>query len=198
MAFHEFFSDQGGWVTHESAPLFTHQYLEVARVSMSSPSRTAPFEWTVCHRKAGVVIAAQTLEGAFVMVRQERVPVRSSLWEFPAGQIDEPGAHSWDVVVQTGLRELSEEAGYEPALEAPVASMHHFLSSPGFTDEHCFQIWVKGVVPSARGMHQEPTEAITEVRVFSWAELQQMVLSGEIRDANTLCCMARLAAMGVS
>ena len=50
-------------------------------------------------------------------------------------------------------------------------------------------------MPAAGGMHLDPNEAIIEVRVFSWNELQQMVLSGEIRDANSLCCIARLGAI---
>ena len=196
MTYHEFVRDENGWVTHERIPLFVHQYLEVDQVRLSSPTRPEPFEWTVCHRKAGVVVAAQTPEGGFVLVRQERVPVRGTLWEFPAGQIDQGGAHVWETVVATGLRELQEEAGFEAGPRAQVQSMHLFLSSPGFTDEHCYQIWLKGAVPSSLGAHLDPNEAITEVRVFTAAELQKMGISGEIRDANTLCCLARLGALG--
>ena len=195
MAFHTFVKDQGGWVTHEREPLFVHRYLEVDRVVLSSPSRETPFEWTVCHRKAGVVVAAQTPEGGFVVVRQERIPVRATLWEFPAGQIDEAGPHDVEMIVAAGLRELSEEAGFEPGSNGAVISMHHYLSSPGFTDEHVYQLWVTNAVPTVRGVHPDVNEAITDVRVFSWTELQQLVASGEIRDSNTLCSIARIGAM---
>jgi ADP-ribose pyrophosphatase len=194
MPFHEFVKDEGGWAVKRRTPLFVHQYLEVDQVQLVSPTRTQPFEWTVCHRKAGVVVAAQTSEGRFILVRQERVPVRATLWEFPAGQIDEAGEHDWGTIVAAGLRELSEEAGYEPGPQAEFVPMHHFLSSPGFTDEHCYQIWVRGVRHAPGGMHLDANETITEVRAFSWEELREMVLSGEIRDANTLCCFARLSA----
>lgn len=195
MTFHEFIKGDEGWVIQRRDSLFVHQYLEVDQVHLSSPTRPELFQWTVCHRKAGVVVAAQTPEGGFVLVRQERVPVRATLWEFPAGQIDQSGVHEWQTIVDTGLRELEEEAGYAAGPLAEVVSMHHFLSSPGFTDEHCYQLLVKGAVPAAGGMHLDPNEAIIEVRVFSWNELQQMVLSGEIRDANSLCCIARLGAI---
>lgn len=195
MAFHEFVKDRDGWELRESTPLFVHQYLEVNQVRLCSPSRSNSFEWTVCHRKAGVVVAAQTSEGGFVMIRQERVPVRATLWEFPAGQIDEGGVHDWQTVLNTALRELSEESGYVPLSSAEVIPMHHFLASPGFTDEHCYQVWIKGVGLGGQGMHLDPNESITDVRIFTWPELQQMVLSGEIRDANTLCCMARIGAL---
>ena len=74
--------------------------------------------------------------------------------------------------------------------------MHLYFSSPGLTDEHCHQIWVRGVELSPRGVHRDPNEVISEVRVFSAAEIQQMVRSGEICDANTLSCVARLWAGG--
>jgi len=196
MAFHEFIRDSDGWGTLNREPLFDNPYLTVERVRVHSPARPEPFEWTVCQRKAGVVTAAQTPEGGFVLVRQERVPVRATLWELPAGQIDEDGAHDWNAILATGLRELREEAGYEPSADAEVIPIHHFLSSPGFTDEHCYQIWIRGAVPSALGVHRDANEVITDVRVFSPNELQAMVVSGEIRDANTLCCLARLSALG--
>lgn len=196
MSFHTFIKDENGWQTLARVPLFVHQYLEVHQVTVSSPSRPEGFEWTVCHRKAGVVIMAQTAEGGFVMIRQERVPLRRSLWEFPAGQIDEGGAHDSAAIVAAGLRELEEESGYHPSAGGRVTPMHLYFSSPGFTDEHCYQIWVQGVELSPRGVHRDPNESISEVRVFSSAEIRQMVLSGEICDANTLSCIARLGACG--
>ncbi len=196
MAFHEFIQDEEGWGTLNREILFDHPYLAVERVRVFSPARSEPYDWTVCQRKAGVVVAAQTLEGGFVLVRQERVAVRATLWELPAGQIDQGGAHVWKDVLETGLRELQEEAGYEPSADAKVVPLHHFLSSPGFTDEHCYQIWVKGAVPSALGVNRDANEIITEVRPFTPSELRAMVASGEIRDANTLCCLARLCAIG--
>jgi len=196
MAFHSFIKDENGWQTLARKPLFLHQYLEVHQVKVASPSRPAGFEWTVCHRKAGVVVMAETSGGGFVMIRQERVPVQRSLWEFPAGQIDEVGSHDWEAVVAAGLRELEEESGYHPGPGGDVVPMHLYFSSPGFTDEHCYQVWVRGVELSPRGAHRDPNEVISEVRVFSAAEIQQMVLSGEICDANTLSCVARLWAGG--
>jgi ADP-ribose pyrophosphatase len=195
MSFHDAIPDKDGWDTHQRESLFQNPYLEIQRVRVSSPTRPEPFEWTVCHRKAGVVIAAQTPEGGFIMIRQERVPIRRTIWEFPAGQIDQATGHTWEAIVATGLRELQEETGYELAEGGEVTPMHHYVSSPGFTDEHCHQIWVRGAVPGSRGMELDPNECITEVRVFSPRELRTMVAEGLICDANTLSCLARLAAL---
>jgi ADP-ribose pyrophosphatase len=195
MSFHDAIPDKDGWDTHQRESLFQNPYLEIQRVRVSTPTRPVPFEWTVCHRKAGVVIAAQTQDGGFVMIRQERVPIRRTIWEFPAGQIDQATGHTWEAIVATGLRELQEETGYELAAGGEVTPMHHYVSSPGFTDEHCHQIWVRGAVPGAKGMDLDPNECITEVRVFSPRELRMMVSEGSICDANTLSCLARLAAL---
>ena len=196
MRFHDFVKAAEGWVTHYREVLFSNPFVEIHRVKMSSPTRSEVFEWTVCHRKPGVCVAAQTPEGGFVMIRQERVPIQDSLWEFPAGQIDHGGRHDWDAICETGLRELLEEAGYEPTTGAELIPLHYFLTSAGFTDEHCHLMWARGVQPSPQGAHHDAGEAITDVRVFSPDELREMVARGEIRDANTLSCLAKLAALG--
>jgi hypothetical protein len=44
-------------------------------------------------------------------------------------------------------------------------------------------------------MELDHNECILEVRVFSPQELRVMVAEGRICDANTLSCLARLAAL---
>ena len=44
----------------------------------------------------------------------------------------------------------------------------------------------------------DPGESITECRAFAPAEFRAMIARGEIRDANTLCAFARLAALGLA
>ena len=195
MPFHHFVQDAGGWNTAGDETLFANPHLEVHRVRVTSPTRPAPFTWTVCHRKGAVVIAPRTAEGNFLLVRQERVPIRATIWEFPAGQIDdheEPGA-----IRATGLRELREEAGYELAPGGEVVPLGHFFPSAGFTDEHSHLLLASPVMPHVDGQAPDEAEAITECRAFSPAELRAMIASGEVRDANTLAAFARLVAMGL-
>ncbi len=194
--FHQFVTDGEGWETKRVEVSFENPYLQIQKIQVTSPSRSEAFEWTVCHRKGGVAVAAQTPEGGFVMIRQERVPFRESFWEFPAGQIEESQGHDQEAIIATGMRELEEEAGYALGQGGEVESLHYYASSPGFTDEHVYMLWVRGVVPALGGSHQDPGESILEVRVFSGAEIVGMVRSGTIRDANTLCCLARLGAFG--
>ena len=161
---------------------------------MTSPARAEPFTWTVTHRKGAVVVAPQTADGRFLLIRQERVPILATIWEFPAGQID---AHEEeDAIKATGHRELEEEAGYRLAAGGEMISLGHFFPSAGFTDEHSHLLLARPVEPAPNGARPESSESIAECRGFTPAELREMIASGEIRDANTLAAFARLVAMG--
>jgi ADP-ribose pyrophosphatase len=197
MPFHSFTPDSDGWATLQDEVAFANPYLEVHLPTVTSPTRKTPFRWTVCHRKAAVVVASQTADGRFVLIRQERVPIRATIWEFPAGQIDETTDHDEKRIHETGLRELGEESGYEMAASGEIISLGHFFPSCGLSDEHSHLLLVRPVVPSAKGRKLDANEAIPEVGVFSGAELRAMVAEGEIRDANSLATYARLVALGL-
>jgi ADP-ribose pyrophosphatase len=195
MPFHQFIRHSEGWQTVADETLFANPYLEVHGVKVTSPTRAEPFTWTVTHRKGAVVVAPMTADGKFLLVRQERVPIRETIWEFPAGQIDD--AEEPDAIRATGLRELREEGGYELAPGGEVLALGHFFPSAGFTDEHSHLLLARPVVPSADGHRHDESEAITECRAFTREELRAMIASGEIRDANTLAAFARMVAMGL-
>lgn len=195
MPFHDFIRDSIGWQTLASDALFTNPYLSVHRVTVTSPTRSEPFPWLVCHRKSAVVIAPQLEDGRFLLVHQERVPIRATIWEFPAGQIDDTAEE--DAIFATGRRELREETGYQLAPETSFVSLSHFFPSSGFTDEHSHLLLARPVVPHPDGHQHDPGEAINECRAFTVDELRAMIASGEIRDANTLSAFARLIALGL-
>ncbi|MDB6172186.1 MAG: hydrolase [Chthoniobacteraceae bacterium] len=195
MNFHDHIHDSAGWKTVGDETSFANPYIEVHTVTVTSPMRPEPFTWTVAHRKGAVVIAPITSEGKFLLVRQERVPIRATIWEFPAGQIDQSTGHDEAAIRATGLRELREESGYELAPDGELISLGLFFPSCGFTDEHSHLVLARPVILSANGPEHDEHEAITEARAFTLAELRSMIASGEIRDANTLSAFARLVAM---
>ncbi len=195
MAFHKFIASSAGWNVQQDEPLFANPYIAVHRVTVTSPTRPEPFTWTVAHRKGAVVVAPLTAEGKFLLVRQERVPIRATIWEFPAGQIDDDAAE--DHIRATGLRELREESGHELAPGGEVLSLGHFFPSAGFTDEHSHLLLARPVVPSPHGTEHDAGEAIVEHRAFTAAELRAMIAGGEICDANTLAAFARMVALGL-
>ncbi|GDX11945.1 hypothetical protein LBMAG57_37170 [Verrucomicrobiota bacterium] len=191
--FHRFIQSTEGWSVLAGEMQFANPYVEVHRATVTSPTRPEPFTWTVVHRKGAVVVAPMTADGRFILVRQERVPIRATIWEFPAGQIDDTSDP--DAIRATGLRELTEEAGYELAPGGDLISLGHYFPSCGFTDEHSHLVLARPVVPAAGGAKPDAAESITECRAFSTDEFRAMIASGEIRDANTLSAFARMVAM---
>lgn len=197
MNFHRFIRDAEGWETISRELNFANPYLEVYTTATRTPGCPSGRSWTIVHRKGAAVVAPQTEDGKFLLVRQERVPIRASIWEFPAGQIDESREHDDRAIQETARRELREEAGHELAPDGELIPLGHFFPSPGFTDEHSYLFLARPVVPSAAGHSHDENEIISECRAFSVDEFRSMIAKNEIRDANTLSAFARLCALGL-
>lgn len=195
MRFNHAAPDPEGWETLSRTKQYADEHLALVTEEVKSPSRTGPKGWVTVQRKNAVVIAAMTRDGKFLLVRQERIPVRCALWEMPAGQVDHTAPDAQEVQA-TALRELREETGHELAADGELLALGDFFSSPGFTDEHEFLFLARPVVPCPKQTPDE-AEAILDCRAFSAEELQRMIADNEIRDANTLSIWARLVARGL-
>jgi len=152
------------------------------------------------HRKAAVIVAPMTRDGKIVLIRQERIPIRQSIWEMPSGQIDfvAGGAdlgYPSETIEQVALSELREEAGYQLAKDGELIPLGHYFSSPGFTDERGYFFLARPVVPVPNYVRNE-SESILDCRPFTISEIHRMIAENEIRDGNTLGICARLAARG--
>ena len=193
--------DRDGWETVGSETHFANPHLSVAIDEVRTPTQPTPRKWAVAHRKPAVVIAPLTREGKFVLIREERIPIRAAIWSMPAGQIDaltDPGYSSLtqQTMREVARRELLEETGYELEPGAELLPLGHYFTSPGFTDEHCYFFLARPVRKSAGGPQPDATEAIIDCREFSADVVRQMIADSEIRDANTLSIWARLVANG--
>jgi 8-oxo-dGTP pyrophosphatase MutT (NUDIX family) len=187
--------DNDGWETISSENHFTNDHLEVVTDKVRTPTRAEPHAWTVVHRKAAVIVAPMTAEGKLLLIRQERVPIRSAIWEMPAGQIDN---HETDEngIKKIALKELREETGYELAPGGELIALGHYFTSPGFTDEYGYLFLARPVQRGTSGDDQDETESILDCRTFSVPEIRRMIADNEIRDANTIAVCARLASRG--
>jgi ADP-ribose pyrophosphatase len=181
---------QKNWEIVSSEPHFANAHLEVVTDRVRTPSRAAARTWTVVHRKAAVIIAPVTRDGRIVLIRQERIPIRATIWEMPSGQIDGP-AH--ETAEQVALRELREEAGYELARDGKLVSLGYYFTSPGFTDERGYFFLARPVEPCSNYVRDE-SESILDCRAFTVSEIRQMIAGNEIHDANTLSLWAQLSA----
>jgi ADP-ribose pyrophosphatase len=176
-----------GWDLLHARTLCETRYLRVAEETVATPTRPQGVSWFVAHRPEAAVIAPRLPDGNLVMIKQERIAVRESLWEFPAGQLDHGDLET------TARRELDEEAGLVPDRLIPLGS---FFTSVGFSTERCHLFLAEGCLPVQNRSPQDHGEAILEVRAFQPAEIRGMVADGEIHDANSLAIYARLIALG--
>jgi ADP-ribose pyrophosphatase len=169
-----------GWETLEREVHYRSDHLMVATENVRTPTRPNGRRWTIAHRKAAVVIAAITAAGELVLIREERVPIRSAIWGVPAGQIDD-GDTSAAALREVAARELQEETGYELSAGGELELLGSFYSS---------------VELSSSGHAHEESESILDCRTFPPEELARMIAAGEIVDANTLSICAKLVARG--
>lgn len=181
------------WRTLAGETLCRSPWLTVTRETIATPGRPHGVEWMVAKRPTAAVVAPRTPDGRYALIRQERLPVRREIWEFPAGQVD--GDASEESILATAHRELGEEA----ALVCPggLIPLGVLFSSPGFTDECCHLFFADGVHPAPELRQHDANECIHEVRYFEPGELRAAIADGEISDANTLACFARLVARGL-
>ena len=187
--------DNDGWETISSEHHFTNSHLDVVTEQVRTPSSSQVRTWTTIRRKPAVVIAPMTNDGKFLLIKEERIPIRAAIWSMPAGQIDGEVEPDEKEIEAVALRELHEETGYDLAPGGELIRLGYFFTSAGLTDEHCYFFLVRPVQPA--DVHQrEEGEAILECRPVTTSELARMIAQNEIRDANTLGICARLAAAG--
>ncbi len=186
-----------GWQCLREERVYDNPHVSVNRVEMLTPNRRdQALPWLVVNRKAAVAIAPVTAAGEWVLIEQERIPVRQSCIEFPAGQIDYPVKDiNCEIVVETALRELQEETGYGLAPQGTLEPLGWFLPSQGFTDEHVYLFRAEPVCVVSRP-EPDGSEHISPARLVSSGELRRMIADNEVTNALTLALYARLAAKG--
>ena len=116
--------------------------------------------------------------GKVVLIRNRRFAVRDTLWELPAGTLEE----GEDPAACAG-RELTEETGYvAERLERLVS----FVPTPGFCTETLTAFRATGL--TFRGQSLDETEQI-DVEIKTLDEALQMVRDNTIRDAKTIATL---------
>ena len=176
---------------------FDGSHLKVVGEVVATPSQPKGRPWLVVQRKAAVVIAPMLPDGKLLLIRQERIPIRATIWEVPAGQIDDASELDQPGIEAVALRELREETGYRLSPTGELLALGHFFSSPGFTDERAYLFLARNVELSPEGHAHTESESIVDCRAFTTRELARMIGNGEIRDANTLAICTRLIASGL-
>ncbi len=159
------------WITLSEKPVYDGPHMKIVEERVATPRRPTGQQWITAHRRSAAVIAPRTLEGRFLMIRQERIPVRRELWEFPAGQIDSDRAPTLSLARTTAKRELREETGWCLSKRGTLVSLGMFFSSPGFTSEKAWLFLADPVEHDPHGHSHDEEEAVTAQVAPPWGLL---------------------------
>jgi ADP-ribose pyrophosphatase len=131
----------------------------------------------VAEHPGGAVVVPVTDDGKIVMVTQHRFPVDKVLLELPAGKLSKG-----ENPLLCAIRELEEETGYKPDNVTELGSIY---TTPGYSTE---KLWIYLAQDLKPGNHnREEGEFGMQVLEFSFQEVEEKILNGEIVDGKTIC-----------
>jgi ADP-ribose pyrophosphatase len=128
----------------------------------------------VRHPGSAVVMAVDDRK-RILLVRQYRLPAAKSLWELPAGKLDEG-----EKALQAAHRELTEETGYRARGWKKLAA---FYPSPGYVGEH---MTIFLATELTEGEASPMDDERIEPRWVRPKELDEMIRTGKIEDGKTM------------
>lgn len=148
-------------------------HVRVDRVRLPNGKETT--REIVAHR--GAVTAVPMLDAdRIVMVRQFRQAAGETLLELPAGTLE----HGEEPLA-CAQRELREEIGYHPN---KLTLMFKSYLAPGYSSEMLHTYLAEELDKAEAEKDADEFLEIVEVRLH---EALDMILSGEIKDAKTIC-----------
>jgi ADP-ribose pyrophosphatase len=128
----------------------------------------------VRHMGSAVMMAVDEKKRV-LLVRQFRLPAAKSLWELPAGRLDEG-----EKPLAAARRELREETGYQARNWKKLAT---FWPSPGYVGE---KMTIFLATDLTAGEAQPMEDERIECRWFKRKELDRMIRDGKIEDGKTI------------
>jgi ADP-ribose pyrophosphatase len=163
----------------ESEKAFEGRVFSVDRDRVRMPNgRTVTLE-IVRHSKS-VVLVPMPEPGHVVLVRQFRYAVNASLWELPAGSVDEG-----ETPEAAAARECHEEIGQVPGTVVRLAALY---PTPGYCDEQMVFFRLSGLTDPAEAAALDEDEDI-ETCTFEVRDVRDMIRRGEIVDMKTIVAM---------
>lgn len=134
----------------------------------------------VMHHPGGVVVVAQKDADTILMVKQYRYPIKQVSLELPAGRLDK--GDSPDERIRA---ELEEETGY---VAKTWKSLGYIYTTPGICDEKLYLYYATDL----EFKKQKPDDGeIIEFFEYKINDVFELIKSGEINDAKTICALMR-------
>ena len=150
---------------------------DVLSIEADHPNGGVMQREVVDHRGA-VFIVPMLDHQTVILIRNRREVVEQTLWEIPAGTLEEG-----ESPIFCAGRELVEETGYEAKQITPLLD---FYTSPGFCNEKLYGFVAKDL--TYIGQNLDETEEI-EVVPVAFAKALEMIKNQEIVDAKTIAAL---------
>ena len=166
--------------TLNSEEVFRGKVFNVDRDRVRMPNDRELTVDVVRHSKS-VVLLPMPGPGLVILVKQYRYAVKTSLWELPAGSVDEG-----ETPEDAARRECHEEIGLVPATIVRLSALY---PTPGYCDEQMIFFRVAGLEKTEEPAHVDEDEDI-EPKTFELREAREMVRRGEIVDMKTIVGLA--------
>jgi len=130
------------------------------------------------HIGAAAVVPV-TEDGKILMVKQYRNALDQFTLEVPAGALDRPNEPG----IECAMRELEEETGYRSEKMEWLITIR---TTVAFCNERIEIYVAQDLIPSKQNL--DDNEFI-EVGAYEMSELKEMIYTGEIQDAKTICAL---------
>jgi len=130
----------------------------------------------VIRHPGAAAIVPLTRNQTVIMIEQYRHAVGGTIWEIPAGTLDER-----ESPLTCAQRELTEETGYTAATWQKLGEI---TPVPGYSDERIQLFLATDLTLSLQ--HLDPDEVL-EVREVAFTDALDMIARGIIQDAKTIC-----------
>jgi len=172
-------------VPHQIRKVFEGKVFSVVVESITT-RKGGKMEVEVVRHPGSVVLIPMTGDGEIVLVRQYRHAIGRTAWELPAGTLkpnEEPK--------RAAARECQEEIGLVPSI---LEALGAFFPTPGYCDEEMNFYKATGLRepgPGDEKAEQDEDEDI-EKGAFTLAQIQSMILSGDIIDLKTVAGLSLL------
>lgn len=122
-----------------------------------------------------VAVVALNAQNEVLMIRQYRHPVKSYLWELPAGLLDVSGESTLDAA----QRELLEETGYRAGIIEPLID---FFTTPGGNSERISIFVANDLELVGHDLRLEGEEHDMDVAWVPLPEALSSVLNSQIKS----------------
>lgn len=136
-------------------------------------------------RHPGAVAVVPLIDDDVILVRQYRAALDRDMLEIPAGIRDVDG----EPTIETARREMGEEIGMTPGSIEPLTIINTAI---GFTDEQIDIFVATDLSEVEQPDLTSPEERQMDVLRVPLANVEQMILSGEITDCKTVVALLHI------